>query len=833
MGFMPSRQLQAYRDKRSQDATPEPFSGLLVPQTGKLFVVQQHQASHLHWDLRLEVDGVLCSWAIPKGPSRSLSDKRFAAQVEDHPLDYATFEGQIPEGNYGAGSVIIWDRGYYQRLNDFAEGFRKGKLLFELYGHKLRGRWTLVRMKDGDNLKNWLFIKERDAWAEDNAPYPDTSVVSGLAVHELADTQKIARNIARRLTRTPGAQPVTGLVSCAPMLATSGESFDRPGWLFEFKYDGYRLLLERDGDSVTLRSRNGHDLSAGFPEIVDSARRLPLDRFLLDGELVRHNDRGAPDFGLLQQRAKLSDQLQVARAAIEAPCTCYVFDAPQLGRFDLRSVPLEKRKQHLERLLPDYGVLRFSAHVKRYGNKLYNTARQLGLEGIVAKRADSSYRSARSSSWIKVRQDRSGDFVISGFKANRRNPRDIGSLAIAEYRGDRLWHTGFVASGLTSELRAVLGERLSGLEETAAPEGAGSVADCQWLDSALVCEVRYREYTRDGHLRHPVFVRMREDKAAEDCQSHFDDPEEPALSPAPEPDVTVTNPDKIYFPEAGYAKAAVCDYYQAIAPWMLPLIAGRPLVLTRFPDGIHGKSFYQRDAPGYVPDWIERRVLWSEGADREISYFIVRSAAALKYLANMGTIVIHSWHSRIDDLVHPDWCVLDLDPKRAPFTDVIRLARAAGELCEELGLSAYPKTSGASGMHIMIPLGRQLTHDQSRTLGELMARVLVSRHPAIATIERSLSARKNKVYLDYLQNGQGRLLVAPFSVRAEPAATVSMPISWHEVNGRLHNERFHIGNALKRMRASRSYSFADILTADADLPGALSRLNDIIRKVAI
>jgi bifunctional non-homologous end joining protein LigD len=830
---MPSRQLQAYRDKRSQDATPEPFSGLLVPQTGKLFVVQQHQASHLHWDLRLEVDGVLRSWAIPKGPSRSLNDKRFAAEVEDHPLDYATFEGQIPEGNYGAGSVIIWDRGYYQRLNDFAEGFRKGKLLFELHGHKLRGRWTLVRMKDGDNLKNWLFIKERDAWAEDDAPYPDTSVVSGLGVQELSDTSQIARSVVRRLKRTPGAQPVKRLISCAPMLATSGESFDRAGWLFEFKYDGYRLLLEREGNRVTLRSRNGHDLSAGFPEVVDSARRLPLDSFLLDGELVRHNDRGAPDFGLLQQRAKLSDQLAVARAAIEAPCTCYVFDALQLEGFDLRSVPLEKRKQHLERLLPDYGVLRFSAHVKRYGNKLYDTARQLGLEGIVAKRADSSYRPGRSSSWIKVRQERSGDFVISGFKPNHRNPRDIGSLAIAEYRGDQLWHAGFVASGLTSELRSELRRQFSGLGDTQAPRGAGRVADCQWLDSTLVCEVRYREYTRAGHLRHPVFVRMREDKAAGDCQSQYDDPDTLAPSPAPEPDVIVTNPQKIYFPEAGYDKAAICNYYQAIAPWILPLLAGRPLVLTRFPDGIHGKSFYQRDAPDYVPDWIERRVLWSEGADREISYFIVRSAVALKYLANLGTIVIHSWHSRIDDLVHPDWCVLDLDPKTAPFSDVIELARAIGELCEELGLPAYPKTSGASGMHILIPLGRQLTHDQSRTLGELMARVLVSRYPGIATIERSLSARKNKVYLDYLQNGQGRLLVAPFSVRAEPAASVSMPISWHEVNGRLRNERFHIGNALKRMRASKSYSFADILSVDTDLPRALSRLKDIIEQTAI
>jgi bifunctional non-homologous end joining protein LigD len=349
-----------------------------------------------------------------------------------------------------------------------------------------------------------------------------------------------------------------------------------------------------------------------------------------------------------------------------------------------------------------------------------------------------------------------------------------------------------------------------------------------WVAPRLVCEVGYKEYTRDGHLRQPAFKHLRDDKAPEECQGRFDDPSGRILTAAPEPEVTVTHYDKIFYPELDLSKGDLVTYYERIAPWMLPYLHDRPIVLTRYPDGIHGKSFYQRDAPDFVPDWIKREALWSEGADREVRYFIVQSTAALKYLANLGTIPIHLWHSRITDMEHPDWCVLDLDPKKAPFKDVVTLAQAIGELADEIQLPAYPKTSGASGLHVLIPLGHQLTHDQARTLGELMARVIVDRFPNIATIARSVASRRGKVYVDYLQNGHGRLIAAPFAARAEATAGVSMPLKWTEVNGRLSNARFHIKNAPARLKRLKQDPLAGIWDDEPDLARALARLAEIM-----
>ena len=343
----------------------------------------------------------------------------------------------------------------------------------------------------------------------------------------------------------------------------------------------------------------------------------------------------------------------------------------------------------------------------------------------------------------------------------------------------------------------------------------------------LAVEVAFKEYTRDGHLRHPVIQRLRPDKSVDECIGGYDDPGQVEVAPAPEPEVVITHPEKIFFPELELEKQDLTTYYHRIAEWMLPYLADRPIVLTRYPDGIHGKSFYQRDAPDFVPDWIRREVLWSESAEREVRYFIIESAAALTYLANLGTIPVHMSHSRIADLSHPDWCVLDLDPKSAPFKDVINLALAIGELADELALPAYPKTSGKSGLHVIIPLARQLTHDHARTLAELMARVIVSRYPETSTVARTLKAREGKVYVDFGQNGQGRVLVAPFSARAEPAASVSMPLKWSEINGRLSNESFRIQNAIRRMKRLGDDPMANVLIDQPDLVRALSRLSEI------
>jgi bifunctional non-homologous end joining protein LigD len=831
MAYMPSRSLKPYRDKRLADATPEPFGGTLTPATGKLFVVQQHRATHLHWDLRLEMDGVLRSWAVPKGPSADPADKRFAALVEDHPLDYGSFEGTIPAGNYGAGEVIVWDRGTWKPLNDTREGLKKGKLLFELFGFKLHGRWTLVRMKKGrDGPGNeWLFIKERDQCANPELVYSDRSVYSGLTVEELKNPAGKARRLVSAARRLEGAQVTDRTVGSAPMLATPGKPFDGKDWLFELKYDGYRIMIDKDEHGLTLRSRNGHDLTRRFPEIARSAGRIPPDTFVMDGELVVLNERGVPDFSLLQQRARAVSELEVARLAIELPCTYFAFDLLALGDRDIREAPLEKRKKLLQKLVPELGAIRFSEHVADIGKATFHSAGELGLEGVVAKRRDSPYRSGRSNDWIKIRHQRTGDFVILGWVPSRSNARDIGALALGEYRHGELIYVGRAGSGLGAATRRELALEFEPLAGAEAPAGVqpDRASRVQWLEPRLACEVSYREYTRDGHLRHPVFQRLRPDKPVEECHGDgdgHDDPGAIALAAAEAPEVVVTHPDKIFYPEQSLSKLDLVRYYEKIAPWMLPYLKDRPIVLTRFPDGIHGKSFYQRDAPDFVPDWIRREILWSESAEREIHYFIVESAAALQYLANLGTIPIHTAHSTVTDLEHPDWCVLDLDPKSAPFKDVILLANAIGELADELSLPAYPKTSGKSGLHVLVPLARQLTHDHARTLAELMARVVVRRYPDQATVARSVKAREGRVYVDYLQNGQGRLLVAPFSARAEPAASVSMPLKWSEVNGRLSNHNYHLRNALRRMKRLGNDPLAPVLTDQPDLERALQAL---------
>lgn len=822
--------LAAYRRKRSASATPEPFGGAPGQPAARavrgLFVVQQHAATRLHYDFRLEVDNALKSWAVPKGPSMSPKDKRFAVQVEDHPVEYADFEGSIPDGNYGAGQVIVWDQGTYLPLEDFATGFQDGKLLFELRGHKLQGRFTLIQLKGRDNTgKEWLLIKERDERVSD-APLPPESVFSGLAVTDVGDAPAIERAFAARIRKRRPQPPRSALAIEKPMLAKPSEPFSRAGWVFEIKYDGYRLLIERDGDAVRLYSRHGLDLTPRFPEIVKCARHLPCSTFVIDSEVVVHDGRGVPSFPLLQERAAVRGALATARAARHNPVTCYVFDLLHAAGYDLRQLPLLTRKRLLAELVPALGPLRYSTHVEEDGVETFHAVARLGLEGVVGKRGDSPYESGRSDHWRKVRAMRSGDFVIAGWVPGKSNAADLGALALAEYRGGALTFCGRVGSGLGTVKRREVQARL---RESAGGDALNNDATVRWVAPTLVCEVQYREYSLDGHLRLPVFVRLRDDKKAAECVSAFDAPTE--LPPEPEPvrEVPITNRDKVFFPEKQLTKGDLLDYYEAVAPWMLPYLADRPLVLTRFPDGIHGKSFYQRDAPAFVPDWVERKTLWSESAEREVRYFVVQNAESLVYLANMGAIPIHAWHSRITDLEHPDWCVLDLDPKDAPFARVRTVAKAIGELLDEIALPGFLKTSGASGLHILLPLARQLTHALATTLGELLARIVVNRQPDLCTIARMVRQREQKVYIDYLQNGHGQLLVAPLSARAEPAASVSMPVRWSELNGRLNNANYHLKNAVPRLKRMGD-PMADVLTTQPDLERALAQLGELLRR---
>ncbi len=953
--------LSAYRAKRSPDRTPEP-AGVLAPSgPGGLFVVHKHAARRLHWDLRLELDGVLLSWAVPRGPSFDQKDKRLAVMVEHHPLEYANFEGMIPEGNYGAGAVVVWDRGEWTPVEDPHEGLRKGKLLFDLKGYKLRGRWTLVKIKKGE--KEWLLIKERDAWLrkENGEDIPQESVLSGLTVEDLKAGHTPAGLIRAELEKLGAPRRPVDVTRLEPQLTEPREeAFTREGWIFELKLDGYRIVSARTADRPRLLSRNGTDYTGTFPEVARAVQALPVSSAVIDGEVVVLDREGKPSFPLLQQRARLSRALDIGRAAVESPATYFIFDLLGFEDFDLRPLPLVERKRLLRRLLPPLGALRYLEHFETEGKQLMEQVITRGLEGIIGKKADAPYRAGRGPTWVKIRAEKTGDFVVVGFTPPKGSRDGFGALHLADWVDGRLVYAGRAGSGFSEKMiRELLprlqekardtppcgapvqadgrtGGRADGAEVDGAeadgragkatdqrtggraggtakvlsrepapsrargrkaPEGSPSergkgrsarrktsseiprsarddksaagppvrpsdwtkalpdLKGTTWVEPELVAEVKFTEWTPDGVLRHPVFVRFRGDKSVKDVvrqeggrveertggpePGNVEAPESghrppvrrsagpPSSSPAGPPDapaLQLSNLKKIYWPEDGYTKGDLIAYYKAIAPRLLPYLIDRPLVLTRYPDGIHGKSFYQKDAPAFAPDWIRTVGIWSEDTQREIRFFVVESEDALLYIANMGSIPLHLWASRAATLERPDWCVIDLDPKEAPFSDVITVAQVLHELCEDVDLPHFVKTTGKTGLHILLPLGRQCTYEQSRVLGELLARLVIRKLPKITTITRQVERRGAKVYLDYLQNRFGQTIVAPFSVRPLPGATVSMPLLWQEVDDNLDPRNYTIANAVTRMEALGEDPCLPVIEMQPDLGGVLERL---------
>lgn len=824
--------LAAYRDKRTASRTPEPFGGQIVA-GGSIFVVQKHASRGLHWDLRLELDGVLLSWAVPKGPSPNQADKRLAVRTEDHPLEYADFEGVIPEGEYGAGAMIVWDRGTWVPVADPHEGLEKGKLLFDLHGHKLLGRWTLVKTKQAPG--SWLLIKERDAYLDPEAStedYPDDSIYSGLTVDELSRADELAADLAARVAAAGAHAVVVRARDVEPMLATSEERpFSRDGWIFEIKYDGYRLIAERSGRGAYLASRSGHDLTATFPEIARAVRGLPYEDVVLDGEVVVNDPEGMPSFARLQRRGRIVNRRDALRASVESPAVYHAFDILGIEGHDLRALPLLERKELLRAVLPTVGPIHYVDHIAVQGEVMYEHVDRMRLEGIVGKRAEAPYRGGRSRDWVKVRTVRTTDLVVVGWSESRAAGGGLGAVHVARRDGGELVYTGSVGSGFTE---AQLAEALAALEELeidTCPCTAGPVPVSRghrWAKPRLVAEVRYKELTAQGLLRQPSFVRFRDDKRPEECTG------ESLVTPPgeePEPveiietrDVAFTNLDKVFWPEEGYTKGDLIDYHRAVAPWMLPYLRDRPLVMTRYPDGILGKSFFQKDAPPYAPEWVRTVTVWSEGSERELSYFVAEDVESLLYVVNLGTIPLHVWSSRVASLASPDWCILDLDPKEAPFTDVVELALLIRDLCQEIGLPSFPKTSGSSGIHVLIPLGGRLTYEQSRTLGQLLGRVVVRERPDLATLTRTPSRRGGRVYVDFVQNGHGRLLAAPYTVRPQGDAPVSTPLHWDEVTSELRIEDHTIATVPARMARLGEDPLRPVLQLEPDLLGALQRL---------
>jgi bifunctional non-homologous end joining protein LigD len=834
--------LERYRQKRDPGRTPEPFGqpGGDPSQAPRLFVVQKHAARRLHWDFRLELGGTLRSWAVPKGPSYDPADKRMAVEVEDHPIEYADFEGIIPAGNYGAGAVIVWDRGTWRPIGDPVSGLEKGKLVFELNGYKLRGEWTLVRTRRAEGGKQqWLLMKHRgDAYAGPRT-VAEESVLSGRLLEEVASGVDRAATALREARHLGAKERALSRADQRPMLAeVREEPFSGDGWLFELKYDGYRLAARRGGAKPALSYRSGDDATALFPEIAKAVEMLPADA-VLDGEVVVLGPDGRPSFQALQQRAQLSRPEDVQRASVERPATFFAFDLLALGGLDLRPLPLADRKRLLATVVPRLGPVRFADHVEGRGEDLWREVEARSLEGIVAKRADSPYRSgARSAAWLKIPANRTDDLVVVGFTRPRGARAAFGALLLAS-REDGGWRfAGSVGSGFTDRQLDELHARLAPRARKAPPcSGPVPRSGVTWVEPELVVEVRYKERTSDGLLRHPVFLRVRDDKRPEEAdaaaQAHADPPTPGVARRAPAGPlgelgatgrrVEVTNGDKVFFPGEGITKGEVVAYYREIAPWMLPHLKDRPIVLTRYPDGIEGKSFFQKDAPEWSPGWMRTVKIHSEEGERDLDHFLVDDAEGLAWIANMGTIPIHVFASRVGSLERPDWCVVDLDPKEAPFAHVVRIARALHELCDELGIPSHPKTTGQRGLHVLVPLGGQLTHGQSRSLGELLARALEAELPDISTTARAVGSRGGRVYLDFMQNGFGKTIAAPYTVRPKPGAPVSVPLRWSEVNARLDPARFTIRTAPARAAKGRD-PLLPVLAEKPDLLTALERL---------
>jgi bifunctional non-homologous end joining protein LigD len=841
--------LEAYRKKRDPDRTPEPFGGRL-PAGGRLFVVQKHAARRLHYDLRLEMDGVLKSWAVPKGPSGHREEKRLAVHVEDHPIEYGDFEGVIPAGNYGAGSVIVWDYGWYRstKPTDPLEQLARGKLEVEIFGYKMRGRWTLARMSGKD--RDWLLLKKADGAAlppdgvELIERYPQ-SVVSGLTVEEMADRPARLAAVRARLQALGAPRGEVDARAQPFTLATLAERpFSDPAWLYEIKYDGVRVLADRRGDRVTLYGRSGQDTTSRYPEVVRALRALPIDRFVIDGEIVALDDAGRPSFQRLQPRMALTDPRDIELAARRQPAVGVFFDCLGLDDRDLRRRPLVERKECLRLLVPPLGPVRYGDHVAGEGRAFFEAASAQRLEGIVAKKARSVYSGGRTRDWIKIKCQKRQEFVIGGYTDPQGARGHFGALHLGLYDGPagarRLVYVSKVGTGFDQAGLAAIWARLRPLDRATPPFDAGAVPTGRghhWVEPRLVCEVRFTDWTEDGGLRHPTFLGLRDDRRPEDCRRETSEPVDsgptgepeaapapaPVAAPDPGPRLKPTNLGKVFWPAEGYTKADLIEYYERIAPWMLPYLRDRPLVLTRFPDGIAGKSFYQKDAPEFAPAWVRTERIYSRDTERDIAYLVVDDVEMLRYVANSAAIPIHCWASRVPSLERPDWLVLDLDPKGAPFTDVVRVALALRRILDDLALPSYVKTSGATGLHILLPLGARYTYEQARTFARLLAVLGVEAEPEISTVARPLRDRGGKVYIDFGQNGHGQTIVAPFSLRPLPGAPASCPLEWREVTARLDPARFNLKTIAARFEKIAD-PLAPILGEGIDMAAAIERI---------
>ncbi len=872
--------LGTYKAKRNPSSTneplgPEPLSRPSVTQEGS-FVVHLHLATRTHYDLRMEVGGVLKSFAVPRGPSLDPRDRRLAVETEDHPIEYLEYEGVIPKGNYGAGPMILWDTGRVRYLERPAEeGLARGKLDFSLTGYKLRGRFALVLSHaEGEPRANqkrqWLLLKKQDpfarreGWAIDDQP---RSVLSGLSADELqtedgtADLESLALQYGaqRTVVDARGMQPMLCAEPPRSTQAESDELLNRPGWIYELKLDGVRVLADKHRDEVALWSRRGPAVTQAYPEIARAVRALPGARLLLDGEIVTFDGAGRPSFSRLARRihARSADVWHLAR---EVPTTYVAFDLLAVGDLDLRSVPLYRRKELLHRVVRGSGFVRALDHFEGAGRPLFEFCNQQQLEGVVAKRTDSPYRVGprRTGDWVKLKCHRDAEFVVVGLTRGEGSRSDLGALDVASYRGDELVVRGKVGSGLDQDAISVLLEKARGLERaTCAAVGrlAPATHGRTFVEPEIVVSVRFGGWTGDERLRFPVFLGIREDIEPRACtcmppkevldrqlpEASEGAETEPQVLPgaghtteargAVEPPrrVDVTRPRKVYWPELGITKGQLVAYYERVSDAILPYLQDRPVILVRYPDGIEGKHFYQWNVPHGLPSWVTTLELPAESGQGYARHgFLINDLETLRYVVNLGCIPIHILASRIGSLETCDFITLDLDGDAASLLDGIAIARSLRELIEAAGLQAYPKTSGQSGLHVLVPLGPGVPYEAAQMLVQLLGRLVTREYASRATMERRRERRGDKVYVDTGQTGPSRAIVAPYSVRAVPLATVSTPLVWDEVTPALDIRRFTLGSVPHRLE-TRVDPMREMLTAMPNIAQAVMLLEGLVR----
>jgi bifunctional non-homologous end joining protein LigD len=881
--------LGQYWKKRKFEETPEP-RGKTEAGKGDRFVVQEHHARRLHYDFRLEIDGVLKSWAVPKGPSLNPADKRLAIQTEDHPLEYATFHGTIPAGHYGAGEVKIWDEGHFEPEGSLSarEQLDRGELKFTLHGQKLRGSFVLVKLRNRgagykDTGKEWLLIKHRDDVAmgargisRTQGPTTTAKPVATVVPAQKASTsgtpddgQKRTSGASRKISsknklKMPaGARKAPMPQKIRPALAMlTQEPFSDPEWLFEVKWDGVRTLTELRQGKVQMWSRSDRNITHEYPELADLGGSIDARDAWIDGEIVVLDKHGRSDFQRLQLRFGV--QRPSPKLIEEVPVVYYLFDLLYLDGYDLREVPLIERKNLLKQIVRENARVRYSDHVLERGKELYEIATQQHLEGIVAKKTSTPYPSGRSSSWLKIKLDKDLDAVVGGWTDPRGAREYFGALLLGLYEGDNLEYIGSVGSGFSAGLQAKLWPRLQNLRVSEYPFSSepSTREQAYWIKPELVARVRFGNWTEDRHLRQPRFLGLQEDRDPKSCvfedqttttagggenEPHTKSGEEqPAkggvrtaaskkgqktptqrssggdgalntpkrieaeLANGTSDNIYVeidghrlhfTNLNKIYFPKDGYRKRDLLSHYLWAAPMVLPFLKDRPLVLRRYPNGIEESAFFQKDAAKETPDWVKTVSIVAEDRGRTVRYICANDTASLLYLANLGCIDQNPWSSRYDEQDHPDYVFFDLDPSEGTtFATVIKFAKLFLETLEKLEITAFAKTSGATGFHIYIPIEPRYTYEQARLFVQAVASIVSRKSPGVLTSERTVRKRaRGSIYVDAHQNSRGQSLACAYSVRAFEHAPVSAPVRLSELRANLQPEKWNIKSIRARV----------------------------------